>query len=136
MRDAASIPASHRRPTSYYAVLVAGAHLPYSVENDLVALGSEEQWQAIVRLVWTGEWEDVIACDYIHCVNGTCENKLIKLANAVDCYGQVRNEDPPESVRDWIENITGDDAFMTDALSRRVRDEQRADYVLDCARGK
>lgn len=134
MRD--THPTPSQRPDSYFVVTEAHASGAYTVENDYAWLDPDAQWNEIVSLVATGEWQDVIGCDYVHRKNVTCEDRLIKLANAVDNYYRDMNRDPHDDIRDWIEAIIGDEAFMTDATRARIAEEQRVDYAIDIARGK
>lgn len=137
MRDAANPNRLKGKPvTTYYSVIVDSEFGPYSVELDCVAAPIDDQWREIVELVATGEIEDVIGCDRIDRLYGRCDNRLIALANAVDHWHYERNDNPCDSVRDWIESITGDDAFETVAHRSARIAEQRADYQIDMARGK
>ncbi|MFN3891958.1 MAG: hypothetical protein ACK4MV_16305 [Beijerinckiaceae bacterium] len=137
MLRAAPIPPSRRKPTrGFFVVILAHDPAPYAVEQDFVSADPDDQWREIVSFVWSGEWEDVIACYYVRPIDRTCDDYLIPLAHAVDALSRERNEDPHSDVREWIESITGDDAFMTDATRERIRREQAIDYAIDIARGK
>jgi hypothetical protein len=120
----------------FYVVACDNNSDPYSYENDWIALPLDQQWEVIVGLVANGEWDDVSACYLVHPVNGTCDDKLIALANAVDAFFERDNEDPSDYIAEWIRSITGDDAFMRDDTRKRIANEQRIDYAIDIARGK
>jgi D-alanyl-D-alanine carboxypeptidase len=121
----------------FYVVVCDDGKDTYTYENDWIALPIDRQWETIVGLVASGEWDDVSACYLVHPVNGTCEDKLIDLANAVDASHERENEDPSDYIREWIEHIIGaNNAFMRDDTRARIHQEQRVDYAIDIARGK
>lgn len=138
MRDEAQPTLSHpnRKPDAFYVVLLAHTNGPYSPEFDSVSAPVDAQWREIVENVATMQWEDVVACYRVDAKNGRCDDCLIRLANAVDHWHWQRGEDPHEDVRNWIEGITGDDAFETEAHKRERIESQRVDYAIDLARGK
>jgi len=120
----------------FYVVVCDDGPNRYSYENDYVSLDLGDQWKIVVELVASGQWDDVFACYLVHPVNGTCEDKLTDLANAVDAYHEHRGEDPSDYIAEWIESITGDDAWRTEETRRRIARERDVDYAIDIARGK
>lgn len=125
---------SKLKPFYVVAAICQGETITY--ENDWIAADIDEQWRQVVSLVASGEWEDVVACYRVDPANRRCDDCLIALANAVDHHFWTVDENPDDKTRDWIEGITGDWAFETDAHRSRRIAEQRVDYAIDIARGK